>query len=85
MRDNWPKIAAKVPAPFLPFFANTGGGCSAERLAIARTFFTDPSRNLPGMEKQLTKVADQVNDCVGLRGREGAAVVAYLRGLSTAN
>ena len=32
----------------------------------------------PGTDTQLAKVTDQVNDCTGLREREGATVAEYL-------
>ena len=80
-RAHYDPLAARLPESFRPFLAGGGGGCSAERYAIAREFFGDPARNVHGMERQLAKVGDQVRDCVGLRAREGAAVAAYLRGL----
>lgn len=79
MTENYDAIMAKVPpmfASFMPFFAS---GCSAERLAAAEAFFGTPERANPGTEKQLAKVAEGVDQCVGLREREGAAVANYLR------
>ena len=79
-RANYDRLAERIPESFRPFFAGMGAGCSAERYATTREFLSDPSRNVPGMDRQLAKVGDQVHDCVGLREREGAAVAAYLRG-----
>ncbi len=82
LQKNYETITAKMPPmfkTFLPFFA---GGCSGELLAEANTFFMDSTRYVKGVERQLTRVSDQVNDCVGLRDREGPAVAAYLRSLS---
>jgi hypothetical protein len=47
-------------------------------LKDAEAFFSDPKHQVPGQEVQLGEVADQVNDCVHLREREGAAMVSYL-------
>ncbi len=82
LQKNYEAITSKMPPmfkTFLPFFA---GGCSGELLAEANTFFMDSTRYVKGVERQLGRVSDQVNDCVGLREREGPAVAAYLRSLS---
>jgi hypothetical protein len=81
MKANYDRISGRLPEAFRPFFAGAGAGCSAGRYAQAKEFFGDPSRSVHGTERQLAKVGDQVRDCVSLRGREGAAVAAYLRGL----
>jgi alanyl aminopeptidase len=74
-------IADSLPPDFRPFLVGIAGGCSAERLASATEFFSDESRQVPGTLVQLAKVTAQVNDCVSLRQREGAAVASYLRSL----
>jgi len=79
--DHYDAIADKLPPEFRPFLVGIAGGCSAERLATATEFFSDPSRQAPGTMVQLGKVTAQVNDCVSLRQREGEAVAAYLRSL----
>ena len=60
---------------YLPFVAS---GCSTDRLARARAFFGAPERRVEGTDQQLARIADQVNDCAGLRRREGAVVAEYL-------
>ena len=40
---------------------------------------------VPGTQKGIGQAQDQVNDCVGLRAREGAAVAAFLNRLTVAN
>ncbi|HET9233124.1 MAG TPA: M1 family aminopeptidase, partial [Candidatus Eisenbacteria bacterium] len=78
MTQNYDAITGRLPkefAAFMPFYAS---GCSKERLAKARAFFADPLHQAPGQELQLSEVADQVEDCVGLREREGDAMVSYL-------
>ncbi len=78
MRENYATLTGRMPpafAAFMPFYAS---GCSAERLEAARAFFAMPEHSTVGTQQNLAKVADQVNDCVGLREREGAAVAKYL-------
>jgi cytosol alanyl aminopeptidase len=76
---NYETITAKIPPMFASFMPYMAGGCSRERLAKAQEYFTNPARNVPGMEESLAKVTDQVNDCAGLRDREGAKVAEYLK------
>jgi hypothetical protein len=64
---------------FLAFMPRIASGCSEDRVAAARTFFADPKRAAPGMEKEIAKVTEAVKDCAALRSREGAAVATYLR------
>jgi len=78
--DNYETISSKMPPDFRPFLVGIAGGCSAERLERGREFFTQPDHQVEGTMIQLGKVAAQVEDCVGLRQREGDAVAAYLRG-----
>lgn len=76
---NYETISSKLPPMFMSFMPYMAGGCSRERLAKAQEFFTEPTRNVAGMEETLAKVSDQVNDCAGLRDREGAKVAEYLK------
>ncbi|HWO56451.1 MAG TPA: M1 family metallopeptidase [bacterium] len=76
---NYESITAKLPPLIVPFLPYIAEGCSRDRLAAARTFFSDPSRIMAGTEESLAKITDQVNDCAGLREREGAKVSAYLK------
>ena len=80
MTENYTRLAARLPPPIaaaaLPYFA---AGCSAERLAAARSFFAEPAHNLTGTDVGLAKVGEMVESCVALRDREGAAVAAYLQ------
>jgi alanyl aminopeptidase len=77
---NYDKVSAKVPPPALRFMPLLAGGCSKARLEVAKTFWSDPSRAAPGVEKSLERVSDNVHECITLREREGAAVGDYLRG-----
>ena len=79
--DNYEAVSSKLPPDFRSMLVNIGGGCTMDRLDVAREFFMDPARKVDGTEAQLMKVTDRVNDCVNLRKREGAAVAAYLERL----
>jgi alanyl aminopeptidase len=80
--SNYDVIAGRVPPVVLPFLVYAGGGCSAERLATARTFFGDPRHQAPGTDKELAKLSEAVKDCLALRAREGAGVKTYLTGFA---
>jgi hypothetical protein len=82
MMANYEKIAARVPPPALRFMPMMGSGCSAERLAATTAFFSDPSRAVPGVDKTLERVADDVHTCISLRDREGARVWSYMKGFT---
>lgn len=77
-KENFDAIAKRLPPQFISFLPFVAGGCSSERLADARTFFSEPSRVAAGTESRLQRVAEQVEDCVRLRAREGAAVATYM-------
>ncbi|MGH9456742.1 MAG: M1 family metallopeptidase [Thermoanaerobaculia bacterium] len=76
---NWDEITERMPPFSRPTLAWMGGGCSEERLERTIEYFERPDRQVPGIERQLERVADQVRDCVRLRAREGEAVAEYLR------
>ena len=78
MSENFGTIASKVPPMYLVYMPIMASGCSQERLQKAKVFFSDPAHQVSGYEMELNKVADSVNDCAGLRQREGALVSAYL-------
>jgi len=78
MSENFGTIASKIPPMFMVFMPVTASGCSMERLGKAKVFFADPQHQVPGTDKELAKVEDQVTDCANLRQREGALVAAYL-------
>ena len=77
--ENYDRIVERIPPLFVARLPRVAGGCSAQRLAAAKTFFSQPGHNVPGTARQLDIVAEQVTDCVHLRQREGAAVAKYLR------
>jgi hypothetical protein len=83
MTETYDRLAALIPADRMAYAPRYAAGCSEERLAEARSFFADPSRQPAGTMVELTKVADRVHACVELRAREGDAVSRYLRGRAT--
>jgi len=85
MMENYDTISKRIPETSLPHMAQFGGGCSLEKLAKAREFFTHESRILEETEMILTRTAAQVNDCVNLREREGASVAAFLKQFAASN
>jgi len=83
MIEHYDDVTGRIPPHFRSFMPFIAGGCSRERLAVAKEFFADPAHNVPGTDDQMAKVTDQVTDCAGLREREGQAVAAYLTHLAT--
>jgi alanyl aminopeptidase len=77
--QNHAAIVKRIPPMFASFLPYAASGCSAERLRQAQEFFGKPENQAPGTDTALAKVADQVNDCVRLRQREGAAVARFLK------
>jgi aminopeptidase N len=82
MTANYAFLASRVPPEFAAYFPFYCGGCSEQRFAAAKKFFGEPAHRVDGTDENLAKVGEQINDCVSLREREGAAVAAYLRGLA---
>ncbi len=79
---HYDSIVRDLPRAFRDFMVLTASGCSTERLEKARAFFGQPEHAGPATPRALVRLADQVNECVGLREREGAAATAYLTELA---
>ncbi|MEM7586432.1 MAG: M1 family aminopeptidase [Acidobacteriota bacterium] len=77
MTQHFDALVSRLPPLFVGFMPRFAAGCSAERLEHARGFFAE--RGNPMVMSQLEKVSEEVNDCVSLREREGAAVARYLK------
>ena len=73
---NYDVIARRFPPSFTSALTFVAGGCEPARVARAREFFA--SRKAEGTERQLARVAEQVEECAALRAREMAAVTRYL-------
>ncbi|MEM9555204.1 MAG: M1 family metallopeptidase [Acidobacteriota bacterium] len=78
-RENYPRLAEALPPIALSFLPLMASGCSAERLADARNFFLHEDRYVQGVETRLAQLAGQVETCLDLRRREGAALARSLR------
>ena len=78
LREHYDAIAARLTDEFLAFLPSLGGGCSEERLAIAREFFGDPAHSVTGTASALRRTEDATMDCIRLREREGGSVAAFL-------
>ncbi|MGE6648863.1 M1 family metallopeptidase [Shewanella colwelliana] len=79
---NYPALAEKLPPfalPRLPAFV--AGGCELAPLARANTFFCTKIEQVPGYARSLSKLDEQVNNCVQLKIREQASVDHYLKQL----
>ena len=82
--QHYADLVKRIPslyAIYLPWFA---GGCDLQRMEAARIFFADPEHSPAGTEAELKKMAASVEECAGLREREGAAVRTYLQDRPTA-
>jgi len=84
MMDSYADIASRMPPMMMAYMPYMAGGCSEERLAVARAFFAEPEHNVDGTDRNLEKVAESIGVCVDLREREGARVADYLTRLSMA-
>ena len=84
MKDNFDAIRTRLPESSMARLPSYCAGCSAERLAEGKSFFSLEAHRAQGTDKQLDRTAESVTDCVSLRAREGATVAAYLRGLDSA-
>jgi alanyl aminopeptidase len=77
MRTNFEAILGRVPPLFHASLVSVANGCERERVQEAQQLFA--SHKVEGADQQLTKVSEQVEECVALRSREAASVGAYLR------
>jgi alanyl aminopeptidase len=82
MTANYAHLSSRVPPEFAAYFPYFASGCSDQRLEAAKKFFGQPEHRVDGTDATLAKVDELVNDCMGLREREGEAVATYLRGLA---
>jgi alanyl aminopeptidase len=78
MTENYSRLGERLPPEFMGFMPFFAGGCSAERLGAARTFFADPAHQGPGTDRTLGRVAARVEGCLSLRSREGEDVRRFL-------
>jgi hypothetical protein len=80
--EHYDAITTRIPAWRVIYLPWQGEGCSAERAARAREFFSVPAHSPVGTAKEVDKMLAAVNDCVRLHDREGAAAARYLSQLA---
>jgi alanyl aminopeptidase len=71
-------IASRIPPWHVPDLPQQAAGCSLERAAKARAFFSTPAHAPVGTAAELEKMEAAVRDCAGLHDRESATVARYL-------
>jgi alanyl aminopeptidase len=74
---NFDAIMKRLPPAFAGAMAGIASGCEPSRIEKAREFFA--ARKIEGTERQLARVAEQVNECAALRAREMAVIGEYLK------
>jgi hypothetical protein len=72
-------MVKRLPAVYTIYLPWIAAGCEEARIEAAKSFFSDRDHNPPGTEAELLKMIGSVEECVGLRGREGARVRRFLR------
>lgn len=76
---HYEEVTARMPPEYAMYVAYAAGGCDEARIETAKKFFTGPEHTPPGTLTLFAKVVESVNDCVGLRAREGESVGRALR------
>ncbi len=77
---NYDAIRARIAAEDAIDFLDFTDGCDPAHYERGRAFFMEAPRYFSGAELRLANIGDAVKTCADLRAREGAAVVAYLKG-----
>ncbi len=83
LREHWAEMSKRTPPELVPFLVFYAGDCSAERMALARTFFGAPERSTPAIAVRVKRLDEQVAQCVALRQRDGASVARFLAASAT--
>ncbi|HEX6791021.1 MAG TPA: M1 family metallopeptidase [Candidatus Krumholzibacteria bacterium] len=82
MTKNYDQLAGGLPTEFQALMPYMASGCEQQRLDAAKKFFEEPAHRVDGTEATMSKVSEQIGDCLTLREREGKAVASYLRTLA---
>ena len=77
-KENYDRIAAKIPPMFRIYLVYYAFGCTEERITAAKAFFSQPEHAPLGTDKELAQLDAQIGTCVGLREREGPRVARML-------
>lgn len=79
---NYTQLADKLPPFALPRLpAYLASGCKLEPLARANAFFSSKTDEVPGYARSLSKLDEEVNNCIQLKAREQASVDRFLKQL----
>ncbi len=73
---NFDEIMKRLPPAFAAGMVGIASGCEPERVARTREFLT--AKKIPGVERRLAQVEEQVRDCAALKAREMRAVSEFL-------
>ncbi|MGH7724502.1 MAG: M1 family metallopeptidase [Candidatus Eiseniibacteriota bacterium] len=75
---NYDAVLKRIPPMYVAFMPYAAGGCSAPRLAAGKAFFSEPKNSVPGMDKEIAKMSEGVEDCLALRQRESDRFAEFL-------
>ena len=73
---NFDALMKRLPPAFASGMAGIASGCEPERVARAREFLA--AKKIPGVERRLAQVEEQVNQCAALRAREMQSITEFL-------
>jgi hypothetical protein len=76
--DHWDELTAKMPPNFAARNLRMTIGCSRDRQAALRQFFSDPKRGGPGITASLRRQSDAMEECASLHDREAERVERWL-------
>jgi len=81
--DHWDELVARMPPNFASRNMRMTGGCSQERQAQLKQFFSDPKRSGPGIQPTLRRMSDAMRECSSLHDREAERVERWLNSRNT--
>ena len=81
--EHYETLTSRMPPEYAMYVAYAPGGCDEARIRSAKGFFAEPGHAPPGTLSLLAKVAESVEDCVGLRAREGTSVAREIGGAAS--
>jgi alanyl aminopeptidase len=71
-------LLQKMPDVYWAQLARSAEGCRADRLERVKTFYSDPSRKMPGIDQVLREMEDTLQICRTLQEIHGPALAAAL-------
>lgn len=76
--EHWADLVAKMPPNFASRNLRLMNGCSDERIAELRQFFSDPKHQGTGIAPALRRMDDDIEECSNLHDREAERVERWL-------